>query len=125
MTARPSATEDEVLAYLRERHASLYKLAAWTRAEVRAADPDFTEHIYRGWDGIGFRHPEAGYVCAVYPREERVELLFEHGASLVDPEGLLTGSGTQTRVYPITEPTGEARDAIRMLVQQAVAQRLR
>lgn len=116
---------DEVRQFLTENHPEAIELSLSLRDVVLDAEPDLADRVYRGWDGIGFRHPEAGYVCAVYPREERVELLFEHGASLVDPEGLLTGSGTQTRVYPITEPTGEARDAIRMLVQQAVAQRLR
>ncbi|HEV2713130.1 MAG TPA: hypothetical protein VGU26_08540 [Gaiellaceae bacterium] len=45
---------------------------------------------------IGFVIPSRN-VCAVYPRGERVDLLFEHGASLT-PRDCCTGSGTQTRV---------------------------
>ena len=82
------------------------------------------ERVYRGWRGVGFRHPEAGFVCAIYPRGEAVELLFEHGAALADPEGLLEGEGRQTRVLRVAGPDGAAERAIRTLVQQAVAQRL-
>ena len=120
----PDASEADVLPYLREEHEELYELAAWTRRAVLAADPDFAERVYRGWRGIGFRHPEAGFVCAIYPRSEYVVLLFERGASLPDPEGVLFGEGTQTRFLRLSEPTPETEERIKTYVQQAVAQRL-
>jgi hypothetical protein len=118
------ASEDDVLAYIREHHRSLYELTAWTRGVVLKAEADFTERVYRGWQGIGFHHPEAGYVCAIYPRDDHVDLLFEHGASLADPDGLLAGEGAQTRFYRVAARHQPTAAAIRMLVQQAVAQRL-
>jgi hypothetical protein len=119
-----TTSEAEVLAYLRSEHGPLYELAAWTRRVVLDAEPDFTERVYRGWQGIGFHHPEAGYVCAIYPREDRVDLLFEHGAALADPDGVLAGEGAQTRFYRVAARSQPTAAAIRMLVQQAVAQRL-
>lgn len=121
---RRSASEEEVLTYLREEHAPLYDLAIWTRRTVLDSDPDLFERVFRGWRGVGFHHPEAGYVCAIYPRDERIDLLFEHGASLVDPDGLLTGQGMQTRTFPVTSADATTRAAIEALVQQAIAQRL-
>ena len=121
---RRIASEEEVLTYLREEHASLYDLAVWTRGVVLDSDPDLFERVYRGWRGVGFHHPEGGYVCAIYPRGEHVDLLFEHGASLVDPDSLLTGQGTQTRTLPVTSADATTRAAIEVLVQQAIAQRL-
>jgi hypothetical protein len=119
------ASENDVLAYIREHHRSLYELTVWTRGVVLEAEPDFAERVYRGWHGIGFRHPEAGYVCAIYPRDDdHVDLLFEHGASLADPDGLLAGEGAQTRFYRVKARNEATAAAIRMLVQQAVAQRL-
>jgi hypothetical protein len=61
--------------------------------------------VYPGWDGIGFRHPDAGCVCAIYPREQdqEVRLLFEHGVRLEDREGLLEGAGSQTRFLRVRE----------------------
>jgi len=119
-----ASSEQEVLAYLQEEHASNFELAVWTRAAVLAADPDLVERVYRGWRGVGFHHPEAGYVCAVYPRDERIDLLFEHGASLVDPEARLIGEGTQTRTLSVTSADGSTAAAIEALIQQAIAQRL-
>ena len=119
-----SATEAEVLSYLRDEYPDAAELAAWVRRGVLVADPDLSERVYRGWQGIGFRHPEAGYVCGIFPRGARVELLFEHGASLVDPDGLLGGTGTQTRTLTVARPDAATERVISRLVQQAVAQRL-
>jgi hypothetical protein len=115
---------DDVLAFLRELEPRTWELAAWARERVRAADPDLAERLYRGWRGIGFRHPEAGYVCAIYPRSEWVVLLFEHGASLADPEGVLVGDGKQTRFLRIEAADEPTAALIDRYVQQAVAERL-
>ncbi len=115
---------DEVERYLLDEHPAAAPLALWTRAIVRAADDDLAERVYRGWRGIGFRHPEAGYVCGVFPKEDGVDLLFEHGASLADPEGVLEGAGTQTRVIVVPQEDEELARTIHRYVQQAVAQRL-
>jgi hypothetical protein len=124
-TARDAiGMEDPALDFLRELEPRTWELAAWTRERVREADPDLTERLYRGWRGIGFRHPEAGYVCAIYPRSEWVVLLFEHGASLPDPEGVLQGDGTQTRFLRIAAADAATASLIGRYVQQAVAQRL-
>jgi hypothetical protein len=117
-------TEAEVLSYLRLEHPESLDLAIAVRAAVLAADPDLVERVYRGWQGVGFRHPEAGYVCAVFPRGDRVDLLFEHGVGLPDPDSALTGSGTQTRSLPLTAVGPRERELISAFVQQAVAQRL-
>ena len=114
----------EALDYLRSEHGHAYGLAAWVREAVLAADPDLTERVYRGWRGVGFRHPEAGYVCGIFPHDDGVDLLFEHGASLPDPDGILRRGGTQTRVLGVIEPDPALRAQIGAYVQQAVAQRL-
>jgi hypothetical protein len=117
-------TEREVLSFLRELNPEQFDVAVWTWEAVLAADPDLAQRIYRGWKGIGFRHSDAGYVCALYPRSDCVVLLFEHGASLPDPERILLGEGSQTRFIRIAEPDPALRDRIVAYVQQAVAQRL-
>jgi hypothetical protein len=115
---------DDAEAYLRENHAESAELALWTRARVREAEPDFAERVYRGWRGIGYHHPEAGYVCAIYPRNDWVVLLFEHGAAMADPEGVLEGKGTQTRFVRVASQDDDTAALIDRLVQQAVAERL-
>jgi hypothetical protein len=115
---------DAVLAYLSEEHADAYRLAAWTRGEVLAAEPSFEERIYRGWRGVGFRHPDAGYVCGLFPDGDEVRVVFEHGAAMVDPERLLEGKGTQTRHYTVRDDGEGTRRTLRKLIEQAVAERL-
>lgn len=68
---------------------------------VRGALPEAEIRVWRGWGGAGFIDPSAGYVCGVFPRSDHVRLLFEHGALLPDPEGLLRGEGSQTRYVPM------------------------
>ena len=41
--------------------------------------------------------PVAGFVCAVFPFADRVQLVFERGAALPDPDRLLGGSGRTVR----------------------------
>jgi hypothetical protein len=110
--------------FLVERHPALADLALWVREAVLTSEPDLLERVYRGWDGIGFRHPDAGYVCAIYPREQEVRLLFEHGARLGDEERLLEGAGRQTRFIRVRERDDALAAAIGRYVQAAVAQRL-
>ena len=112
--------------FLTDSHPGLAALALWVRETVLAGEPDLTERVYLGWDGIGFLHPDAGYVCAIYPREQdqEVRLLFEHGVHLDDRESLLEGAGTQTRFIRVRERDDRLAAAIGRYVYAAVAERL-
>jgi hypothetical protein len=116
--------ETEVVSFLRELSGKRFDVAVWTRAAVLAADPDLSERVYRGWRGVGFHHPDAGYICAIYPRSDWVVLHFEHGASMPDPDGILLGDGSQTRFVRVAGPDPALRDRIVAYVQQAIGQRL-
>jgi hypothetical protein len=115
---------DDVAAFLAESHPDAAGLALWVRSAVLAGEPDLTERVYRGWNGIGFHHPEGGYVCAIYPGGDEVRLLFEHGVRLADPDGLLQGDGRQTRSILVREPGDELAASIAAYVRAAVAERL-
>lgn len=82
--------------------------------------PDAEERAYAGWHAIGYRHPKAGCFCGIFPCEGEVRLLFEHGAALPDPDGVLTHGGAQTRYVPLRP--GEAvpeRALVRLLILAA------
>ncbi len=119
-----AVAESDALVFLRELDAVAAEIAVWARGHVLGADADLTERIYHGWRGVGFRHPEAGYVCGLFPRDGRVELLFEHGVGMADPDEVLNGSGSQTRVLHVVTRDAETADRIRAYVQQAIAERL-
>jgi len=85
------------------------------RAAILAARPELAEKVYRGWHGLGFHHPELGYVAALFPREQGVQVGFEHGANLPDPHGMLSGTGRQVR-YLIFTP-GAATPSVEDVVE--------
>ena len=110
--------------FLADRHPESVELALWLRDVVLEAEPDLAERVYAGWDGIGYRHPDAGYVCGIFPRDDGVRLLFELGARLDDRVGLLRGEGSQTRHVVVRAPDPRLADQLGRLVHEAVAQRL-
>jgi hypothetical protein len=91
------APEPERAALLAEHTAEVAAAAEWLREVVLGALPDASERVYRGWHGFGYHHPEAGYVCAVFPRAGEALLAFERGVLLDDPHGLLDGDGRTVR----------------------------
>lgn len=100
-------------------------LAARLRDLVRATVPDAREKVYPVWHGIGYRHPECGYFCGIFPQENSMRLLFERGALLPDPDGLLEGTGKQTRYVDIRRQQDVRVRPIKRLIRAALAYRKR
>jgi hypothetical protein len=105
----------------------VYGLARWLRRAVTSADRDLSERVYKGRHGFGYHHPDAGYVCAVFPREDDVLLAFAHGADLADPEGRLAAGGRQVRSLVFTgrssHPFAVIRGFVRAAVEDGLARR--
>ena len=91
------ATDDEVDRLLADVPDGVARTVQRLRAVIRAGGPDLTEAVRTGWRSINYRDPRAGFVCAVFPSADRVQLVFEHGARLPDPHGRLVGTGRQVR----------------------------
>jgi hypothetical protein len=100
-------------------------LTNWLRQTVRAADPELGERVYVGWHGFGFHHPDAGYVCAVFPRAEDVLLAFEHGVDLPDPERRLQAGGKQVCHLVFTSRDAHPPRVIAVFVAAAVEEGVR
>jgi hypothetical protein len=110
-------TIDELL----EHHTpAVADLVLRLRDAIRTALPDATEKVYPGWHGVGFHHPDAGYVCGIFPVEDHVKVGFERGSQLPDPHGLFAGGGTQVRYVPVNEMTTELADRLEEMVDHAV-----
>jgi hypothetical protein len=111
-------TADELLA----RHdAGIVDLAGQLRALLRSVMPDAEERVHAGWHALGYRHPDAGYVCGIFPFDAHVRLLFEHGVRLPDPDGLLEGAPLRQVRY-VTLLPGAPLDETRLsaLVTSAI-----
>jgi hypothetical protein len=67
------------------------------REVLLAGRPDLSERVRPGWHSVNFHDPAAGFVCALFPLADRVQLVFERGALLPDPHHRLGGTGRQVR----------------------------
>ena len=81
--------------------------------------PDLEPQVRLGWGSVNYRHRRAGFVCAIFPMRDHVSLIFEHGRQLDSP--LLQGDGKQVRFVRIELGTLPDRDALAILVAEAIA----
>ena len=101
--------------------AQLVPVAEELRRIVKAAATELMEHGYPGWRAIAYRHPVAGYVCGIFPRDAEVRLLFEYGRQLPDPSSLLTEGGAQTKWVSFEPIDAIVESDITALVEAAIA----
>ena len=97
-----SAEVDELLAAHRDAVAAT---ARRLREVILEGQPQLTERVRHGWHSINYSDAAAGFVCAVFPQADRVQLVFERGALLPDPDGLLGGSGRTVRTLDFSSAT--------------------
>lgn len=119
MSTPPGADVEALLAPYSEGIAALFR----PLVNLIGTVPEVSGVVRFGWRSVNFRHSRAGLICAAFPHADRVALYFENGRLLDDPEGLLEGDlkkGRFLRLYP-----GQAipRDAILLLVAEAIALR--
>lgn len=77
---------------------------------IERVAPDLRRKVLPGWRAVGFSSPASGFLCAVFPYEDRVDIAFEVGHRLDDPAGVLnTGKNAKQVRYWSLEP-GEAPD---------------
>lgn len=115
-------TPDHILLGHRPR---VQALAARLRQIVQESVPEAIEKAYPVWHGIGYRHAESGYFCGIFPQKDSVRLLFEHGASLADPDCLLEGDGKQTRYVQVRRQQDIRVRPIKRLIRAALAYKRR
>ena len=70
--------------------------------------------------GYGYGRRYADLVCAIAPYKSYVNLIFSTGASLPDPEGLLTGAGKRARHVKIRSANDIDRPGVRRLLEEAL-----
>jgi hypothetical protein len=108
---------------LDRRSAEIRDVAERVRDLVRGALLDASERVNPGWGCLAYHDPRAGYVCGIFPRPDAVRLLFEHGASLDDPDGIFSGGGAQTRYLDLLPGQAIPARAIWEMIDRAVLYR--
>ncbi|MFD8079648.1 DUF1801 domain-containing protein [Streptomyces sp. NPDC059718] len=120
MPANGDLTVEELL---QDHTSDVVAAALWLRSLVKSAVPDASEKVWPGWHGIGYRHPEVGYICGIFPHKRIVKLFFEHGDDLPDPSHILTGTGRRGRSVVIDQPDQVPADQIIDLIDAAIDHR--
>lgn len=97
-------------------------LANDLRRRIRAAVPSLEERVYPGWRALGYRDPQAGYVVGLFPRSDRIDLAFERGVWLDDPDGLFAPAENlrQVRYVPVRTAAEAARPELARMLRRAV-----
>lgn len=108
---------DDLLA---EHPDPVLRAAQRLRDVLLEAQPELVERARRGWHSVNYTHPAAGFVCALFPTADRVDLVFERGVLLPDPDRRLTGTGRQVRVLPVLPDQGVDAAVVAELVDLAV-----
>ena len=92
--AKSTFTVDDLLsAYPPPIHSIVSKL----RRIILETAPDVQEKANRGWRSISYRDAQVGYFGGIFPFEDHVDLIFEFGVLLPDPNGILLGDVKQVR----------------------------
>lgn len=114
-------TNPEVQELLAQHPSEVADIASALRQRVFALVGDTEEEVYFDWNQVGFACG-AGMkrqFCAIAVRDQRVDLIFNRGAELDDPTGLLEGAGKKERHVPIASPQALNNPAIDALIRSA------
>jgi len=114
---RRTATPEQILA---PHPPAIRALANRLRRLVRDTLPEVEERGVPGWGAINYHHPAVGLVCGIFPFRDMVKLVLEHGASLPDPDGILTGATRQVRHVEVRSASDVRARPIRLLLLVAV-----
>lgn len=113
--------------FLKNYSTGVRSLTNTLRAFLAEHFPSLYEKLYMGWKAIGYTHPQAGYIMAIFLSANKIKIGFEHGASLNDPEHKLVpgpSGGKQVRYYPIDTYDSKVHKILHHLITQAITHRL-
>lgn len=110
-------------AFLAPYHPAVQAAAHELRTLIKATVPEAIEAVRVGWTLIGYRIPhgkKAPYFGFVAPLVDRAVLGFEFGYLLDDPEGLLSGNGSQVRQVVVRDVSEIRPEPTAALIREAV-----
>ena len=122
MTKAPPPTED-LIRHLAEFDLSVGELALALREMVLEELPAATERIFRvyalvSWYSLSGKMADA--FCSIVVNSRHVNLMFNRGAELADPNGLLVGSGKIIRHLKVKRPEDLKQPHLRKFIRAAI-----
>lgn len=112
---------DEANKFLQGYDTEVRDLALRVRELVLKTVPTAEEKVYTGWGTIGYSHRGGmkSQFCAISPQRDRVNVYFNRGAELSDPEHLLEGTGKYMRHVKVRTLKDAQSRGLRQLIQDA------
>ena len=118
---------DQTIHFLTDCTGEIQEMVAKLRAEIGQSFPSLIEKIYFGWKAVGYTHPQAGYVGAIFPATNQVKMGFEHGIFLPDKKQQLVfgkSAGKQLKYLIIHQLNKAVLNDVKGFIEQAIAYRL-
>jgi hypothetical protein len=115
MTGNP-----ELDALLAEHSDPVTDVVLRLRDVLLEGQPSLVERVRAGWHSVNFHDPVAGFVCAIFPFADRVQLIFERGTLLPDPHHRLGGTGRRVRTLEFTAPEDVDTEVVVEFLDHAV-----
>jgi hypothetical protein len=109
----------DLLQIVRSFPEPIQRLSSRLALTLLSVRPDLEAKARLGWGSVNYRHPAAGFICAIFPMEDHVSLVFEHGRLLTSP--LLEGDGKQVRFIRLVPEADIPEDEIAILIAEAIA----
>jgi hypothetical protein len=122
--ARPTEVDELLARY----PTPVQEIAAAARAKLKSILPDIQESadLPARLVGYGYGPGYKNAVCNLILSQKEVKLGIVYGASLRDPQKLMTGAGKVHRHVPLRSPADVSRPGVTALLQAALeAQRAR
>ena len=114
----------ELLEFLTPYDPTIRKLALEVRAYLLGIESRATETIYDAYNAVAIGYSFTGRLkecyCHVAVYAKHVNLGFNHGADLDDPQKILQGKGSQVRHVTIHEKSDLAGRYLKGLVRAAI-----
>jgi hypothetical protein len=124
--ATGAAAEKQLARFIDKFDAQDRQLIGAVRKAVRRRLPGASELVYDNYNFfvIGYSPTErpSDSIISITAQAHRVGLCFIHGATLPDPDGILRGSGNQTRSIRLESAATLATPEVEALIAAAVAQ---
>jgi len=91
------------------------------RSIIRLTIPDATEKVNLGWRSLNYSHPDVGYFCGLFPFPDRVDVAFEFGVLLADPDGFFDDRGKQVSFARMRSHKDIRRTPFKRMLRAAVS----
>ena len=95
-------------------------IAERLRQVIFKTAPGVQEKANRGWRNISYRDAQVGYFSGIFPFEDHVDLIFEFGVLLPDPNEILLGDAKQVRYLRFHEVDEISEEKIEPLLSAAL-----